>query len=95
MGPEIVHQAMVGPHKTVVQPYRDGVYIHPGYRKMPGLVQGIQFYVSDPHPVADTEHWFEQHEGIWINIRTSAHPRCEAVSLDEVARIASSLRPVD
>ena len=94
MGPDIVRKAMFGPHKTVVEPYRDGVYIHPGYRKLPGPVQRIQFYVSDPHPVADAEHWFE-HEGFWINIRTSAHPRCEAVSLDEVARIASSLRPVD
>ena len=40
-----------------------------------------------------TEHWFE-HKAIWLNIRTGAHPVCVTLSLEEIARIANSLRPV-
>ena len=90
VGPEIIRRATFGPHDTVV---KRGNEIYTGYKTVPELIRGVQFYVSDPHPITYTEHWFE-HKGIWFNISTGAHSVCVTLSLEEIARIAKSLRPV-
>ena len=90
-GPAIVRKVTLGPSKTVV---RNGNQIYYGYQTMPHLVRGVQFYLSDPHPGISSEYWFE-HEGTWLNIKVSNHQKCETLGPDEVAKIASSLSPVE
>ena len=91
MGSEIVRRATFGPWDTVVE---RGNEIHIGYQAEARHVQGVRFYVSDPHPIPATQHWLE-YRGAWLNISASAHPACEILSIDEIARIANSLKPVD
>ena len=89
MGPEIARRATFGPHETRVE---NGYQFHIGYRVAPKPESGITFYLSDPHPKLYDEHWFA-HEGVWFNFRIDTRPICGAPDLQEVGRIAKSLRP--
>ena len=89
MGPEIARRATFGPHETRVE---NGNQFHIGYRVAPKPESGITFYLSDPHPGLLNEHWFA-HEGIWFNFRIDTPSVCNALDIQEVARIAKSLQP--
>ena len=88
-GPEIARRATFGPHETRVE---NGNQFHIGYRVAPKPESGITFYLSDPHPDRYNEHWFA-HEGVWINVQVDTRPICGAPDIQEVGRIAKSLRP--
>ena len=89
MGPEIARRATFGPHDTRVV---NGNQFHIGYRVAPKPESGITFYLSDPHPKLYDEHWFA-HAGGWFNFRIDTRPICGAPDIQEVGRIAKSLRP--
>ena len=89
MGPDIVRRATFGPHETRVE---NGNQFHIGYRVAPKPESGITFYLSDPHPKLDNEHWFA-HEGVWFNFIIDTRPICGAPDIQEIGRIAKSLRP--
>lgn len=90
MGPEIARRATFGPHETRVE---NGNQFYIGYRVAPKPESGITFYLSDPHPnYLFNEHWFA-HEGVWFNFRIDTRPICGAPDMQEVGRIAKSLRP--
>ena len=88
-GPEIARRATFGPHETRVE---NGNQFHIGYRVAPKPESGITFYLNDPHPALFNEHWFA-HEGIWFNFRIDTPSVCNALDIQEVARIAKSLTP--
>ena len=90
MGPEIARRATFGPHETRVE---NGNQFHIGYRVAPKPESGITFYLSDPHPKLYDEHWFA-HEGVWFNFTIDTRPICGAPDIQEVGRVAKSLRPV-
>ena len=89
MGPEIARRATFGPHETKVE---NGNQFHIGYRVSSKPEAGITFYLSDPHPGLFNEHWFA-HEGIWFNFSIDTPSICNALDIQEVARIAKSLQP--
>ena len=88
-GPETARRATFGPHETRVE---NGNQFHIGYRVAPKPESGITFYLSDPHPKLYDEHWFA-HAGVWFNFRMDTRPICGAPDIQEVGRIANSLRP--
>ena len=89
MGPDIVRRATFGPHETKME---NGNQFHVGYRVAPKPESGITFYLSDPYPGLFNEHWFA-HQGVWFNFRIDTPSVCKALGIQEVGRIAKSLRP--
>ena len=96
-GPDIARRAIEFPSDTVVSVTPKGTAIHSGYRAEYASAHGIELYVSGPVAMPGperestfAEYWFER-EGAWFNIETWAWPGCDSLSLNEVARIASSM----
>ena len=96
-GPKIARRAIEHPSETVVEVTPRGTAIYRGYRAEYVFKHGIEIFVSDPAvmsgPDGDIhsgEYWFER-DGAWFNIQTWAWPGCDSLSLNEVARIASSM----
>ena len=96
-GPDIARRAIEYPSETVVTVTPKGTAIHQGYRAQYVPAHGIELYVSGPVAMPGperestfAEYWFER-DGTWFNIDTWAWPGCDALSLNEIARIASSM----
>ena len=96
-GPSIARRAIEDPSETVVKVAAEGTFVYPGYRAEYIPAHGIELYVSGPYlipnPEGDqtsTEYWFER-EGTWFNIETWAWAGCNAPSLNEIAKVATSL----
>ena len=105
-GANIARRAIEHPSETVVKVTPEGTAIYQGYRVEYVSTHGIEFYVSGPVlmqsvPVLGpereytvTDYWFERGD-TWFNIETMTWPDCDAPSLNEIARIANSLEPVE
>ena len=96
-GPSIARRAIEDPSETVVKVTSEGTFVYPGYRAEYVPAHGIELYVSGPYlmpnPEGDqtsTEYWFER-EGTWFNIETWAWAGCDTLSLNEIARFATSM----
>ena len=96
-GPNIARRAIEHPSETVVEVTPKGTAIYWGYRAEYVFTHGIELYASDPAlmsgPDGDIysgEYWFER-DGTWFNIQTWAWPGCDTLSLNEIARIATSM----
>ena len=96
-GPNLARRAIEHPSETIVKVTPEGTLIYPGYRAEYVFKHGIELYVSGPVAMPGperestfAEYWFER-DGTWFNIDTWAWPGCDALSLNEIARIASSM----
>ena len=95
--PSIARRAIEDPSETVVKVTSEGTFVYPGYRAEYVPAHGIELYVSGPYLMPDpegdhtsTEYWFER-EGSWFNIETWAWAGCNAPSLNEITKVASSM----
>ena len=96
-GPDIARRAIEYPSETVVSVTHKGTAIQSGYRAEYASAHGIELYVSGPVAMPGperestfAEYWFER-GGTWFSIEMWAWPGCDTLSLNEIARIASSM----